>query len=313
MIPQMCMNTLDTDSRHQGLSSRATYTRDAATGLDYADQRYYSSAPGRFLTPDPHRATTGSVNNPADPGSWNRYAYTRGDPINRFDPRGLADCGGGDLSGVCDMTAEGDNVGAAELEGYDENGAAIINPLPTGVTSANGTPDPQGGGTGTIINISNLSTSSGRAIQVQNELRWLKEAIAQDDKCSKWLAGSGQAIDYMLGNNPTGAMMVGVGSFSDATTNAVAGTNGTNLTPGSMLITVKVDGAFFNSNVSAGYGLPSWITGGSAAAQGEILLHELAHDVGASGFINGDLSPADQTKNHQMVMDNCGSVINLLR
>ena len=27
-----------------------------------------------------------------DPQSWNRYAYTRGDPVNRADPRGTDDC-----------------------------------------------------------------------------------------------------------------------------------------------------------------------------------------------------------------------------
>ena len=30
-----------------------TYTRDQATGLDYADQRHYGSGVGRFLTSDP--------------------------------------------------------------------------------------------------------------------------------------------------------------------------------------------------------------------------------------------------------------------
>ena len=69
----------------------ATYTRDSATGLDYADQRYYSSALGRFLTPDPYRATGASVNNPSDPGSWNKYVYTRGDPVNRTDRWGTCD------------------------------------------------------------------------------------------------------------------------------------------------------------------------------------------------------------------------------
>ena len=44
------------------------------------------------MTPDPYRATTGSVNNPADPGSWNRYAYVLGDPINFHDPRDLVAC-----------------------------------------------------------------------------------------------------------------------------------------------------------------------------------------------------------------------------
>jgi RHS repeat-associated protein len=72
-----------------------TYLRDGFTGLDYADQRFYASTYGRFNTPDPYiagGAPSGSVSNPNDPGSWNRYAYTRGDPINRIDPRGTDDC-----------------------------------------------------------------------------------------------------------------------------------------------------------------------------------------------------------------------------
>ncbi|HEX5430414.1 MAG TPA: RHS repeat-associated core domain-containing protein [Bryobacteraceae bacterium] len=55
-------------------------------GLDYADQRYYAPGSGRFMTPDR------TMGNPADPSSWNLYAYTRGDPINRVDPSGLDSC-----------------------------------------------------------------------------------------------------------------------------------------------------------------------------------------------------------------------------
>jgi RHS repeat-associated protein len=66
----------------------ATYTRDSATGLDYADQRYYTGGVGRFMNPDPYRASASSVNNPTDPATWNRYAYVGGDPINRADPGG---------------------------------------------------------------------------------------------------------------------------------------------------------------------------------------------------------------------------------
>jgi RHS repeat-associated protein len=62
----------------------ATYYRDG-TGLDYADQRYYSSQSGRFPTPDPYMASGG----PDDPQSWNRYAYAQNDPINFNDPSGL--------------------------------------------------------------------------------------------------------------------------------------------------------------------------------------------------------------------------------
>jgi RHS repeat-associated protein len=67
----------------------ATYTRDSYTGLDYADQRFYASSYGRFMTPDPYMATAKGANDPKNPGSWNRYAYVQGDPINASDPRGL--------------------------------------------------------------------------------------------------------------------------------------------------------------------------------------------------------------------------------
>ena len=62
-----------------------TYYRDDFTKLDYAQQRYYQGQFGRFLTADPYRASGGS----ADPGSWNRYAYVEGDPVNFVDPAGL--------------------------------------------------------------------------------------------------------------------------------------------------------------------------------------------------------------------------------
>src|SRR4051812_20078161 len=61
------------------------YYRDAWTGLDYADQRYHQSGMGRFMTPD---LVSGGV---SEPGSWNKYAYTRGDPVNRTDANRACD------------------------------------------------------------------------------------------------------------------------------------------------------------------------------------------------------------------------------
>ncbi len=61
------------------------YFRDVETGLDYADQRYYESWRGRFATADPSVNSAGA----GDPGSWNRYAFVQGDPINYTDRRGL--------------------------------------------------------------------------------------------------------------------------------------------------------------------------------------------------------------------------------
>ena len=64
------------------------------TSVDYANNRYYSNITGSFMTPDPSRSSGG----PSDPQSWNRYAYTAGDPANRMDPAGLdyVACGEGE-------------------------------------------------------------------------------------------------------------------------------------------------------------------------------------------------------------------------
>jgi RHS repeat-associated protein len=73
----------------------ATYTRDSATGLDYAYQRYYDTQLGRFHTPDPYAPSA----KPSKPQSWNRYAYAANDPIDNSDPTGLilpSDLWGGD-------------------------------------------------------------------------------------------------------------------------------------------------------------------------------------------------------------------------
>jgi hypothetical protein len=50
-----------------------------------ADQRFYASTYGRFLTPDRKRRSAKRRN----PQSWNRYAYVLGDPVNKNDPKGL--------------------------------------------------------------------------------------------------------------------------------------------------------------------------------------------------------------------------------
>ena len=54
----------------------ATYHRDE-TGLDYADQRYYSPGTARFLSVDP-----AGYSDPSESASWNQYSYVQSDPIN---------------------------------------------------------------------------------------------------------------------------------------------------------------------------------------------------------------------------------------
>jgi RHS repeat-associated protein len=66
-----------------------TYDRSSVTKLDYAQNRYYSSAIGRFTQVDP----TGRASIAAGScQSFNLYAYASNDPISMADPSGLVDC-----------------------------------------------------------------------------------------------------------------------------------------------------------------------------------------------------------------------------
>ena len=76
-----------------GLSRFGGYERDA-TGLDYAQQRYYSSTLGRFISPDPYAGSAHA----GDPDSWNRYAFVNNDPMDETDPTGLCT---NDSTGQC--------------------------------------------------------------------------------------------------------------------------------------------------------------------------------------------------------------------
>jgi RHS repeat-associated protein len=64
----------------------ATYRKDTASAHYYAWNRYYSATWGRFSSPDPYVMSGGLTN----PQGWNRYSYVANDPVNYYDPRGLA-------------------------------------------------------------------------------------------------------------------------------------------------------------------------------------------------------------------------------
>lgn len=59
--------------------------RDAETGLDFFESRYFSSAQGRFTSPDAMIAKKEWL---ADPQRWNHYAYVRNNPLRYIDPNG---------------------------------------------------------------------------------------------------------------------------------------------------------------------------------------------------------------------------------
>ena len=110
------------------------YFRDSETQLDYADQRYHQPGMGRFLTPDPYHESAG----PQNPGSWNRYAYVLGDPINYKDRTGL-DCEsvGRPLSHA-DLASGGGCNGGSECDQGDDFCCEVY-----GDCEGGGDPDPQ--------------------------------------------------------------------------------------------------------------------------------------------------------------------------
>ncbi len=88
-----------------GDTNRIRFTskeRDAETGLDWFESRYYSSAQGRFTSPDEFKggfldAFTGQAAFQAgplpyadigDPQTLNKYAYVRNNPLRYPDPNG---------------------------------------------------------------------------------------------------------------------------------------------------------------------------------------------------------------------------------
>ncbi|MGN7919471.1 RHS repeat-associated core domain-containing protein [Lysobacter sp. 22409] len=77
---------------------------DAATGMNYMQQRYYDPDIGRFLSVDPVTTNSGTEAN------FNRYWYANNNPYKFLDPDGRLGCTGTRIKSVCD------SGGAAELQ-----------------------------------------------------------------------------------------------------------------------------------------------------------------------------------------------------
>ena len=77
------------------------------------------------MTPDPYKASGG----PTDPGSWNRYAYTAGDPVNRHDPRGLLYTFGCDDYDVTEGDPDQGTEGCVNNAFFSDFGGPVGGPL----------------------------------------------------------------------------------------------------------------------------------------------------------------------------------------
>jgi RHS repeat-associated protein len=227
----------------------ATYTRDSYTGLDYANQRYFASTYGRFNTVDPGRSAKAR-----SPLSWNRYSYTRGDPVNRMDPSGLDDS----CTDSCDLSDDG-NTGLDYDDGSDGGGGGSAQTSNTSAGSNQSTPPGQ-----TAASTQNSSQSPAPACPApQTGLGVVLQYGASAD------AGLGGASS--LGNpGATVQGSVGVGAFTNgssasagvlATTVAAVGANGKSAGTPTQSTPPSVSGLF------AGYGPGVTITNAGSLSQ----------------------------------------------
>jgi RHS repeat-associated protein len=124
-----------------------TYERDSSSGeanLDYASFRSYSSAQGRFASPDLLAGDIGA------PQTLNRYAYSLNDPVNFDDPLGLhtecttvtfLDGSGNPVGSETKCIEVDDGPGGGSAGGGDDGGGLPTDPC-------GGKPCGSGGGSG---------------------------------------------------------------------------------------------------------------------------------------------------------------------
>jgi RHS repeat-associated protein len=126
----------------------AQIDHDTESNTEHAQFRQYSSAQGRWLSPDPY---DGSYD-PTNPQSFDRYAYVLNSPLSATDPMGLDDCDG---------CSEGDTTG-------DDGGGG--GPAPSG---GEYDPPPSSGSGDTPVNQGNAPTIKGPGLTI-----WLNSYLS---------------------------------------------------------------------------------------------------------------------------------------
>ena len=280
--------------------------QDTVSGLyDFLYREYHPNS-GRWIQPDPAGLAAAD---PANPQSWNRYAYVGNNPLNAVDPLGLwrSDAFSSGLDGSCSingfvsacaMVMSFASAGGGGEFGFLCNGCSSSgintdsrgNPHPFTITAtfAGMGYDYFGLDYGTAAFELGLPTDivpsgGGGTAQVGAVLQRLSELLANDPKCLAFLNGAGtnaqQRLADILNNNLYGVTTIQptVNANGSLTMN-----NGDFALVSNQIITINTLGAFFNSTYN-GLSLTTnrgRIAGGTLKAQIFITLHELAHSVG---------------------------------
>jgi hypothetical protein len=285
----------------------------------FADQRFYASSYGRFNTPDPYQASGG----PNDPGSWNRYSYGAGDPVNRHDPRGLMATLGCDTFDP-DTDPDSDE-GCID---YIPDECLLIDGIVSSVCGNSHSPifvQTQGStnrtGDLTVFPYSN-NTQGSIQDAITGMLQNISGALASNPKCNNWLSSGslGSAagvINTLIQNNAYGYGDFFIGGVQTYTIAGAEGGHNVDGTPTGILgaFAINTEGAFFNSTTPGGGTLtvgPANYAGGTPQAQAAILIHELGHIVGLLGPDFGNGNNGAGSANDNTVATNCAGLINSL-
>ncbi|NOT28009.1 MAG: hypothetical protein HOP16_18145 [Acidobacteria bacterium] len=133
--------------------------KDLETGFDYFGARYHQSQTGRFTTVDPVLNIEKAI---VDPEQWNRYTYSRNNPLRYVDPDGRAIETAWDLfnigTGLASLAA---NVSVGNVPGALLDVGGLL--LDTGATALPGLP----GGVSSLIKARRLAENAANGRQFE--------------------------------------------------------------------------------------------------------------------------------------------------
>jgi hypothetical protein len=155
---------------------------------------------------------------------------------------------------------------------------------------------------------------------VRAGLASLRSALSGDSDCLNFLesgiAGGSTAVFNAFFNQLIGTdgqtATAGASSFRGTQFQGQNGVVG-ELSTG-YLLTINTAGAFFSTSVGVGYADKYDAQVGSLqpatpAGQYFVLLHELAHYLGAAGFIQGDSALGSQKANNDKIWEKCNKTV----
>jgi hypothetical protein len=162
------------------------------------------------------------------------------------------------------------------------------------------------------------SAEGGNQTIILNVYQKILAALPSYPSCSNWLKGTGGLQGYngqTYINQLIGPpVLFGHGAFdaNHLRNGAISFSKGTTGIPAGIIVTVNDNGSFFNASPGPGQvfhvGVRNY-PGGSLAAQAEILIHELGHDLYISGFQNDNGITKAGNANDALVDQNCRSLI----